>query len=1117
MFDPVTADFLRSAPALPGLDPEVLPQLLTAQYAELVARRLRMTEGGDGETRDGAAETDWPLTRIADSYELIVSIQSEPGTRRAAAFVAGTAQQILAQEAAAYALEADTPIMDRDEIDPAVAAAVLFLAAEQYADAHEAARYIRPQDRPQADVCTLLAEDIRDLATGRFESILERAERRPAAFVSGPSLEKRSTTALFEALIVGVEMYAAEVLSVAVPEKVQGRFDGAQAAFQRVVTLSSQDHAGLGHDAERLMTSYPGPRHLASLLLAAYEGTVGAAVTKVPPPEGADADFWRNWLRHRANTAPFLWPNHREALEKGFQDTGKSAVLVLPTGAGKTTVSCVKIAGVLARGKSVIFIAPTHALVDQLTEDLQQVFPEELEGSVVSSDFDRAFAARSALESIEVMTPERCLAMLSYAPEVFENIGLLVFDECHLLSPSSNLRRALDSMFCVLAFNSIVPDSDFLFLSAMLQNGSEFADWITKLTGRDCAFADPLWKPSRQARGVVLYERQVLEDAKKRAGAIQLEKDEERRKAFDRKKAEGKNAADRQYEPAKGVLKAAREVLTCKPFALFGLQHNWLKDNSAICTTVKISDSPVTLTGKLSAYGINLTPNANKVAAHIAATAARNGLKGIVFVNSKVTAASTAREVSDLLGKAPEATPDEEGRWDALKSELGDLKHSLIPAPAAAVPHSAQMIRQERDLAERLYRRPDGAQVIVATPTLAQGLNLPAHIAILAGDKRSDPDDGEREALEAHEILNAAARAGRAGHLANGVVLLVPEPILQFSKIDEIEPDVVAKLQSVLPEDDRCLTLGDPLQVILDRISAADLTDGDVEYALNRLTTAIAPEDAEAEARTRFVLKNSFAGFLAERGNSLEEFNAKVQHLNEVLAERTDEADDKVLGELAAQSGAPIAVLKTLRQRLIDGIDGLPMTIPGWARWIIAWLTEDDAARNAILIRDRKAIRGAAGLKKDGPLTDDAVKGLEAGILAWLGGEPLCEIERCLGGDPEEKLICPQARELITQVIPLSFSFAAGLVSQTASEIEDIANGAATSIAVTECLAAGIRRGFDTPNKLAFADIRRGFTGRVQAHEAFAEAVKHPPEFENTSDYQQVVDRLRIYLAFSAG
>ncbi len=35
------------------------------------------------------------------------------------------------------------PIIDRDRVDPTLAAAALFLAAEQYADANEAARRIR--------------------------------------------------------------------------------------------------------------------------------------------------------------------------------------------------------------------------------------------------------------------------------------------------------------------------------------------------------------------------------------------------------------------------------------------------------------------------------------------------------------------------------------------------------------------------------------------------------------------------------------------------------------------------------------------------------------------------------------------------------------------------------------------------------------------------------------------------------------------------------------------------------------------------------------------------------------------------------------------------------------
>ena len=92
-----------------------------------------------------------------------------------------------------------------------------------------------------------------------------------------------------------------------------------------------------------------------------------------------------------------------------------------------------------------------------------------------------------------------------------------------------------------------------------------------------------------------------------------------------------------------------------------------------------------------------------------------------------------------------------------------------------------------------MHKRANGAQVIVATPTLAQGLNLPAHLAILAGDKRADTDQKGRADLEAHEILNAAARAGRAGHLANGVVLLlIPEPIVSFT---EGNPNVLSRVQ----------------------------------------------------------------------------------------------------------------------------------------------------------------------------------------------------------------------------------------------------------------------------------------------------------------------------------
>jgi hypothetical protein len=1093
VFDPVTAALLRTAPPLPDLDSETLPQTLTAHYAELVARRLRQVE-----TRaapEPEAGGSWPLTRIADAYELVTSIHDDPDTRRAAAFVAGTAQQILALERVPSA-EDDVPILHRDAVDPSLAAALLFLAAEQYADANEAAQRIRIVEGRQTFVATLLAEDIQDLASGRLNSILDRASRRPERFRTGNDLEERGTATLFESLIVGIELFAAEVLAQPIPAHAAGRFESPRIAFSRVLELSTNTYDSGEAMMGVLLTTYPGPRHLAVLLLAAYDGTSGAAVTKIDPPPGANVDFWRRWLRHRAASAPFIWQNHREAVTKGFHNSGTSSVMVLPTGAGKTTVSCLKIAGVLATGKNVIFIAPTHALVEQLTTDLQAVFPKELLGSLVSSDFDRLFTSGTVLRKIEVMTPEHCLALLSYAPHAFTEVGLMVFDECHLLSPVSGLRRALDGMFCVLAFNSITPDADFLFLSAMIRNGDEFAEWIAALTGRKCVFVDPLWKPSRQARGVVFYKEESVNSV---LGAAFKEQ-----QALDATR--GKRAAT--------LRTAAKQRLVAEPFALFGLQHNWLhrKEQRAECKITAIAEQPVQLGGKLEGGRIVLLPNVNGVAAHLAAASARNGLKAIVFVNVKAHAVSTAKAITARLGSAPVATADEAERWQALEAELGGLEHSLLPRPATAVPHNSQMLRLERDIAERMFRRPDGAQVIVATPTLAQGLNLPAHIAILASDMRADPDDGGREALGAHELLNAAARAGRAGHLANGVVLLIPEDILTFSDGKPLTFNAVSKLASILPEDDRCLDMYDPLQTILDRINAAETADPDVEYALNRLSTVVAPAGAETSGVNRFAIDRSFAAFKAAKRNDLETFNSQVARLNERLASRSTGADDGVLVELAAQSGAPIAVLNRLRERLAATAQNPPATVLDWMSWIFAWQTEDADARLSLLGREKGAILGAVGRKMDADLTAAAMKELLPGVNAWLTGKPLKEIERALGGDPQAKAECPRARRLITSLVPLGLTFVAGLVARTAQGFPEFVSGAVVPRYVIETLSTAVRRGFDDPAKLAFSEVTKGLLSRVQYHRAFAARLPDGLTVRSTGDYTALVALMRFVL-----
>jgi superfamily II DNA/RNA helicase len=1070
MFDAASAQLLRSAPAVPGLDPQDIPALLTRHYASLVSARLR----GVGE--DGAGDTGgaWTPERIADTYELITSLHTDGAVRRASAFVAGTAQQILARrQATAAAGDALSVNINRDRVDPTVAAALLFLAAEQYADANEAASFIRPLREGQLYEGTILSENIADLARGQLSRILERAERwrRPR---ESRDLEERALAALLETLIVGLEILAARFLRAPTPQPSDGRFGASRDAFVRVLQLSaaidnehSDDLGGI------VLNAYAGPHHLASLLIAAHDGISAAALIDLPPPEGADPKFWERWLRYRAGTFPFIWPNHRESIAKEFHQTGKSAVIVLPTGAGKTTVSSLKIAGVLAREKKVIFLAPTHALVEQLTGDLQEMFPRDILGAVVSSDFDLLFQSDAQLQEIEVMTPERCLTMLSFAPESFSEVGLLVFDECHLLSPQSGkIRRAIDGMLCVLGFNHIAHEADLLFLSAMLKNGEEFANWIGQLTGRVCVCVDLLWKPSRQAAGVLIYKDEELDKAKERAIAAQVEEDKKKRKI------------------AKGLRVVAARELVAHPWAIWGLQHNWLGQKSAHCIMNEVLDGPITLAGDNKYGPIYLKPNANEVAVHLAVAAAKNGLKSIVFVNTKHDAVLVAQEISARLHEGVEPTKAEQERWDALRAELGDLKHALLPQPAIAVPHNSSMLRLEREVAERTFKRANGAKVIVATPTLAQGLNLPAHLAILAGDKRADADQKGREDLEAHEILNAAARAGRAGHLANGVVLLIPEPIISFSDGKPLEWKVIQKLKSILPEDDRCVVISDPLEIVLDRLMQGETLDADVRYVINRMAALREAEGLE-EPTSLFDLRKSFGAFAARKRQEEAEFEAKITDLRKAIAQDTPDGTDNTIAVLASQSGLSMNLLLRLKKTIADGVGSLPTTVKDWLIWTVTWLSSDENARASLLYDVKRSVLGACGGKKDGEITSGELALILAGLLAWIEGKPLAEIEKVLGGDPdstaEAKRVCPRARELVSSVIPRGFSFIIGLVSHVVQEVDPFGAQPGLNRQVVECLGTAVRKGYDDAEKVFFAGDHPLVLSRVQTHQLWTQ------------------------------
>lgn len=92
MYDPRSRLLLRQAPKLADLDPDTLDELLTAAHVELATARLAVQDGDES-----SIEVFTRVRRLASTFEAYVALNLRPEQTRAAAFVAGTAHQILSQ------------------------------------------------------------------------------------------------------------------------------------------------------------------------------------------------------------------------------------------------------------------------------------------------------------------------------------------------------------------------------------------------------------------------------------------------------------------------------------------------------------------------------------------------------------------------------------------------------------------------------------------------------------------------------------------------------------------------------------------------------------------------------------------------------------------------------------------------------------------------------------------------------------------------------------------------------------------------------------------------------------------------------------------------------------
>ena len=203
-----------------------------------------------------------------------------------------------------------------------------------------------------------------------------------------------------------------------------------------------------------------------------------------------------------------LWRSQLECLSLALDEKNTGGVINLRTSAGKTRVAELAIIKELQADSSakVLYLAPFRSLAFELERTFAKYLGtlgysiSHLYGGSRFSGIDREMVLNA---NLLIATPEKTKAMLRAAPELFENVKLIVIDEGHLLGGTA--RNVKNELFLEhLRLLSRTRGARMLLLSAVLPNAALLAQCIG---GDSAALAESNWKPSDERYGILRWSK----------------------------------------------------------------------------------------------------------------------------------------------------------------------------------------------------------------------------------------------------------------------------------------------------------------------------------------------------------------------------------------------------------------------------------------------------------------------------------------------------------------------------------------------------------------------------------------------------------------------------------
>lgn len=660
-------------------------------------------------------------------------------------------------------------------------------------------------------------------------------------------------------------------------------------------------------------------------------------------PDGAEAyadlrEMFLASLYARKTSEVELWPSQIDAARRAT-DLTDDLVVALPTSAGKTRVAEICTLMSLSAEKRVLLVTPLRALSAQTERSFRKTFSPL--GFSVSSLYGASGAMpgdQDALRSrdIVIATPEKLDFALRSDPELLDDIGLIVLDEGHLIGPSERELR-YEILVQRLLRRQDADQRRIVCLSAILPDGEQLDDltaWV-----RSDAEGEPVksgWRPTRQRFGTLAWGGQ---------GA---------RLTFDLDD-------DGPFIP---------NFVTEQP-AIAPLRTPFPKNNPELTIAA-------------------------------AWQFAGEGKRTLVFCTQRDHVESYAKRIVDLARRGFIATllEDEDAieRAKSVGAEWLGAEHPAVRCLELGVAiHHARLPNPFLREVERLLN--EGVlTVTVASPTLAQGLNLNAAVLLVPTLYRAGTP------LTGEEFANVAGRAGRAFVDLEGLVIHVMfqplrwrrqawRELVNASKARTLESGFIQIASEILNRLARSGTLNrdDAFEYLANNRDAWDINVDEeddepfellvekLDHAIFGLVEALDADAADLPQLIDQVLNGSlWARQLARRGDDLRERQLELFRSRSGLIWSQTTVDQRrghfAMG-VGLESGLTLDAIADDLEVLLDQAD--EAALPGDSEVLVASLTA--LAERLLAIRP---------FVPDDPMPDE----WREILAAWISGTPVHEI-----------------------------------------------------------------------------------------------------------------------------